>query len=213
MPYCPNCGAELLGKFCVHCGAPSPLESASSPLSGDEAAWDNGFDDSRYDRNANPYATGTQSRNNGAYYGEDAPEIPRFSESWFVCMKKSFSLEGRASRTEYWGFQLVNIVVAFVFFMSIFAGALLLDATDGIDEIPLWMAGIVALGFFYGLIVCPANWCAHVRRLHDSGRSGWWILITLVPEIGNLVLFILMLWDPTPGPNAYGLPPVRRTEV
>jgi len=46
-----------------------------------------------------------------------------------------------------------------------------------------------------------------VRRLHDTGRSGWWILISFVPFVGSVILLVFMCLDSEPGPNLHGLNP------
>jgi uncharacterized membrane protein YhaH (DUF805 family) len=48
------------------------------------------------------------------------------------------------------------------------------------------------------------HWAVSVRRLHDSDKSGWWLLLGLVPVVGGLIVMILMLLPGTPGPNRYG---------
>jgi len=59
----------------------------------------------------------------------------------------------------------------------------------------------------YTLAVLILGIAVSVRRLHDTGRTGWWLLIVLVPLIGALVLLIFMLIDSQPGQNAYGPSP------
>jgi uncharacterized membrane protein YhaH (DUF805 family) len=60
------------------------------------------------------------------------------------------------------------------------------------------------LGGIYGLAVLIPGLAVAVRRLHDTGRSGWWLLIGLVPLIGAIVLIVFMATDGEPGDNAYG---------
>lgn len=48
---------------------------------------------------------------------------------------------------------------------------------------------------------------AGVRRLHDTGRSGWWLLVSLVPIVGGIILLVLLASAGEPGPNRYGPPP------
>lgn len=112
---------------------------------------------------------------------------------WLIAMKKYVDFSGRARRTEYWMFALFNMIFAVV--------ALVLDSILGtVSEGSVY-------GLFYGLfslaIMLP-TWAVTVRRLHDVGKSGWWILISLVPIIGGIWLFILTISDSQPGENAYG---------
>ena len=67
----------------------------------------------------------------------------------------------------------------------------------------------VLLGL-YSLAVFIPNLAVIVRRLHDQDKSGWWILIALIPLIGGIWLFILYLIDGTPGPNRFGPDPKAR---
>ena len=56
----------------------------------------------------------------------------------------------------------------------------------------------------YSLAVLIPSIAVSVRRLHDIDRTGWWVLIGLIPEIGSIVLFIFALLDDTPGSNRFG---------
>ena len=64
--------------------------------------------------------------------------------------------------------------------------------------------GVGLLSGIYGLAVLIPSLAVTVRRLHDIDRSGWWILIRLVPLIGVIVLLVFALLDGTPGDNQYG---------
>ena len=61
-----------------------------------------------------------------------------------------------------------------------------------------------AIALVYALSAILPSFAVCVRRLHDTNRSGWWILICLVPFIGGIWLLVLMLLDSTPGANQYG---------
>ena len=99
--------------------------------------------------------------------------------------------DGRASRPAYWWW------VLFVVLVSIAANIIGL-ALDGLSVI----SGIV------GLALLLPNLSVSIRRLHDTGRTGWWILIGLVPLIGWIVLLIFYLQPSDPGENQYGPPMV-----
>jgi uncharacterized membrane protein YhaH (DUF805 family) len=62
----------------------------------------------------------------------------------------------------------------------------------------------VGLSFLYGLAVFIPHMAVFARRLHDTGRSGWWWLTVLIPFLGVLVLFLYLLEDSQPGDNQYG---------
>jgi uncharacterized membrane protein YhaH (DUF805 family) len=112
-----------------------------------------------------------------------------FSESIRTCLTKYVVLSGRAERSEYWWFSLFAILVyvAAMLLKNVLPfglGTYLYPATQLALFLPLWGAG--------------------VRRLHDTGRSGWWLLITLIPIVGSLLLPVWLVGGSTPGPNTFG---------
>jgi uncharacterized membrane protein YhaH (DUF805 family) len=102
-----------------------------------------------------------------------------------------FNFQGRARRSEYWWFYLFYVIVILV--LSVLAGAL---GDAGV------IFGVLYLVFLLGTIIPML--AAGVRRLHDTGRSGWWILIGLIPLVGAIVLLIFFVGDSQAGPNQYG---------
>ena len=105
---------------------------------------------------------------------------------YFEVLKKYAVFGGRARRKEYWYFQL--------FYILIFIVIVIIDdviSGDGLLLIPYCLAMLIPQ-----LAVC-------VRRLHDSGKSGWWILISFVPLV-SIVLLVFMVQDSQPGENQYG---------
>ena len=99
------------------------------------------------------------------------------------------NFSGRARRREYWMFFLCNLLVAI--------------ACMAVDVGLVMTVGIGFLNLLYSLAVIIPGVAVTVRRLHDTGRSGWWILIALVPVVG-LVLLVFMCLDSQPGSNHYG---------
>lgn len=114
--------------------------------------------------------------------------------NWYLMVLKKYAeFNGRSRRTEYWMFQLINFVIYIVLYGAGFA-----LMKSGIGYILLVICLIYALAIIIpSLAVC-------VRRLHDTGKSGWWILIGLIPIIGGIVLLIFMVLDSEPGSNQYG---------
>ena len=115
---------------------------------------------------------------------------------WLAAMKKYVDFSGRARRKEYWMFALFNFIFAIV--------AIILDNIFGtaIEN--------VGYGIFYSLFALAVflpSLAVLVRRLHDVGKSGWFILIGLIPIIGGIWLLILMVTDGQPGENKYGANP------
>src|SRR5947209_2955356 len=114
--------------------------------------------------------------------------------SWYLEVLKKYAVfSGRARRMEYWMFVLFNIIILIVL--------ALIDYLTGTFS-P--RAGVGLLGGLYSLVVLVPSLAVTVRRLHDTGRTGWWILIGLIPVIGNIVLLIFMVLDSEPGANEYG---------
>lgn len=96
---------------------------------------------------------------------------------------------GRAKRSEFWSFAIVDTIIR----IALFVLAL---------QVSWWLLALLSL---YGLVVFIPGWAVTVRRLHDTGRSGWWLLLSLVP-LGVLVLFIFYLMG-SDGDNEYGPEP------
>jgi uncharacterized membrane protein YhaH (DUF805 family) len=111
-----------------------------------------------------------------------------FIESIQTCYKKFFDFSGRASKSEYWWFQLYNAIIYVLSF--VFQGdlVLLLSILIIVNLIPVYAVG--------------------VRRIHDSDKSGWFVLISLIPLIG-LYIFVLLLQDGSKGKNRFGAKPKK----
>jgi uncharacterized membrane protein YhaH (DUF805 family) len=110
---------------------------------------------------------------------------------WYLqALSKYAEFSGRASRKEYWMFQLLNVLIVFV-----------LGVMDGMTGFR--SMGLSALLLVYCLATVLPGLAVLVRRLHDINRSGWWVLVSLVP-FGGLVLLIFACLDSDPGPNQYG---------
>jgi uncharacterized membrane protein YhaH (DUF805 family) len=102
---------------------------------------------------------------------------------------------------EYWYFVLFNILVSIV--LAGIDGLLFGTLDSGM--------GVGLLSGIYGLAILIPSLAVSVRRLHDIDRSGWWILIALVPLIGTIVLLVFALLEGTAGPNRYGPNPKEAT--
>jgi uncharacterized membrane protein YhaH (DUF805 family) len=117
--------------------------------------------------------------------------------NWYLAaLKKYADFSGRARRKEYWFFVLFNIIISIV-----------LTICDVVIGTYNSGAGIGLLSGIYTLAILLPGIGVTVRRLHDTGRSGWWILIIFVPLVGAIVLLIFMFLDSHPGTNAYGPSP------
>ena len=112
---------------------------------------------------------------------------------YFEVLKKYAVFGGRARRKEYWYFVLFNALIGIV-----------LAIVDGVTGTLVPGAGIGLLGGLYSLAVFIPGFAVTVRRLHDTGKSGWWLLIFLVPLVGVIVFLVFMVKDSQPGENQYG---------
>lgn len=113
-----------------------------------------------------------------------------FSEAISACFSKYATFSGRSPRSEYWFWVLFTFVVTIVLH--------LLGAVVGI------LATVLYFVFWVATIV--PSIAVGVRRLHDIDRSGWWLLIALVPIVGWIVLVVFACLPGTPGPNRFGPP-------
>jgi len=108
--------------------------------------------------------------------------------NWYIeVLKKYAEFNGRAHRTEYWMFVLFNIIISL-----------------GIGVVERVVGSPGVLGSLYALAVLIPGIAVSVRRLHDTGRSGLWLLAAFIPVIGFILLLVFMDQDSEPGPNQYG---------
>jgi uncharacterized membrane protein YhaH (DUF805 family) len=120
---------------------------------------------------------------------------------WFLAALKKYAVfSGRAQRSEYWFFALFYLIIAIVLsVLESIVGATTKDTS----------VGLFTSLFFLGMLL--PSLAVTVRRLHDTGRSGFWILIGLLPFIGSIVLLVFTVLDSQPGDNAYGPNPKLAT--
>jgi uncharacterized membrane protein YhaH (DUF805 family) len=111
--------------------------------------------------------------------------------NWYLeVLKKYATFEGRARRSEYWWFTLVNFLIA--------------AALHLVGHVHL-------LVHLYLLAVLIPSLAVGARRLHDTNRSGWWLLIGLIPIIGAIVLLVFFVTPGVTGNNDYGADPKAGT--
>jgi uncharacterized membrane protein YhaH (DUF805 family) len=115
-------------------------------------------------------------------------------EATKACFSKYVTFSGRARRAEYWWFVLATILVSIVLGF--------IDAVIGFGEFGL-LSNIWSLAVFLPTLAVGA------RRLHDTDRSAWWLLIMLLPIIGWIVLIVFYAQRGTDGPNRFGADPLR----
>ncbi len=106
---------------------------------------------------------------------------------YFEVLRKYAVFSGRARRKEYWMFFLFNIII----FIAL-----------GVIESIVGTNSVIAL--FYMLAILLPGLAVTVRRLHDTGKSAWWVLIGLVPLIGPIVMLVFMVKEGQAIDNQYG---------
>lgn len=116
----------------------------------------------------------------------------KFTESVKTVYSKYATFSGRATRSEYWWFVL--------FLYATILCVVLLGVATGIDKPFLALIGIFVALSFIPIVAL------RVRRLHDIGKSGWWIFLGFVPYIGEIILFIFSVMG-SDGENEYGPDP------
>ncbi len=107
-----------------------------------------------------------------------------FQDAIKTCFSKYADFKGRALRSEYWWFWLFTVLVSV-----------------GLSMISETLGGLFYLGVLLPLLAAAA------RRLHDTDRTGWWLLIGFIPLIGALVLIYFTTQAGSATDNAYGPPP------
>jgi uncharacterized membrane protein YhaH (DUF805 family) len=109
-----------------------------------------------------------------------------------VVLENYANFTGRARRAEFWWYFLANVLISIVFNI--------IDAVLGLGM----GGGIGVLGVIYSLAVLVPGLAVGVRRLHDTDKSGWWLLLALIPIVGIIVLIVFWATEGPPGVNRYG---------
>jgi len=118
--------------------------------------------------------------------------------NWYLNVFKKYAVfSGRASRTEYWMFTLFSMIFSIIAILMdyVFHDTMHLYHTTSVIHFPI---------FWYSLISFLPGLAVAVRRLHDIGKTGWMLLIALIPIIGAIWLIVLMVEDSNSGENKYG---------
>ena len=112
-----------------------------------------------------------------------------FTQAVSTCLSRYVTFNGRARRSEYWWFYLFTVILYAIAF-----------AIDEAIRTP-------TLALIVGLALLLPALAAGIRRLHDTGRSGWWLLISLIPIVGAIILIVFLASDTANAPNQYGPEP------
>lgn len=127
--------------------------------------------------------------NRQSVYGWQRMATP--GEAW-VNFWTRWDFEGRASRSEYWFMALLLFVFGVGLHFLLF---IILASSPAV---------IQALSWFISLAFTIPSVCLIGRRLHDSGNSGWWVWLLLLPIVGWIALFVFLVLPSDPRPNRYG---------
>ena len=110
--------------------------------------------------------------------------------NWYLeVLKKYATFSGRARRTEFWMFALINFII---------------NTVLNIIQRSTGSTAVLVISSLYGLAVLIPGIAVTVRRLHDTGRSGGWWWLVLIPIVGWIILIVWCAQDSQPGPNQYG---------
>ena len=142
-----------------------------------------------------------------ANFGNTSGSDITFSNVLGVIRSKYASATGRASLREYWFFYLWNIIIgvggwiAFIVLAGILSAIMGQNSSQGVTAF-LFLALIVV---FLALVIPSIT--AAIRRLHDTGKSGVYLLLGLVPFVGGIIVLVLLAMPSQVGPNQYGPQP------
>lgn len=117
--------------------------------------------------------------------------------NWFldVMKNKYATFTGRARRKEFWMYFLVVAIIEI-------ALSIILSILGLIGGVFVIIGSFITV--LFGLAIIIPTLALWMRRLHDTGKSGWWLLINIIPVVGSIVLLIFALLDSQPGDNKYG---------
>ena len=116
--------------------------------------------------------------------------------NWYLEVLMKYAVfRGRACRTEYWMFVLFNVIFAIT--------ALVIDKLSGLATESVESGPVYSL---YVLATLVPSLAVSARRLHDTGKSGWYLLLGLIPCVG-IILLVFMITPGNIGANEYGEDP------
>lgn len=114
--------------------------------------------------------------------------------SYFIeAYKRAFDFSGRSRRKEYWMFVLFYAIALIILTI--------------LDRVLFGDSEIAVLSLIFTLVSAIPSISITVRRLHDIGKSGWWILLSLIPFVGGIILFVFTVLDSQHGSNKWGTNP------
>ena len=184
--YCGRCGKQIADNqnYCPYCGSSTSNANNSSS-----------------DFNLSSYV------NNPSYsYANEPVKNYNLFSAYKEMFKKYAKFDGRSRRSEYWYAGLANFIIMMVAYIILFVPMItdLVNYGEPTETTAAIMAvsGLVLMIYAFAVMIpCLA---LGVRRLHDIGKSGWFMLISLIPYVGSIILIVFMATDSQSGPNQYG---------
>ena len=123
-----------------------------------------------------------------------------FSQAVKTCFSKYATFSGRARRSEFWRFAQLILIISFLLgFIPVIIRFFILDFIIKMLEILAWLVFLIP------------SLAVSARRLHDIGKSGWWLLLGFIPIAGPIVLLVWFCTDSQPGENQWGANPKETT--
>ncbi|MBQ9236718.1 MAG: DUF805 domain-containing protein [Prevotella sp.] len=129
-----------------------------------------------------------------------------FKEAVSTCFSKYATFSGRARRSEYWWWYLFTV-------LSYIVVVLALGVVSFIAKNPAPLLLATPVIWILSLAYLLPGLAVSVRRMHDIGKSGWMLLIGIIPVIGAIILLVFCLTDSQPGDNQYGHNPKLKGEA
>ena len=130
---------------------------------------------------------------------------------WMILpLKRYADFSGRSRRKEYWMYSLGIAIVYILFFVVLFGamGASTDASTGEVGMVGSMFAGTAGIAFLiFILAILIPSLAVQVRRFHDQDKSGWFVLLNLIPYVGGIIVLVMMCLEGTKGPNRFGPDP------
>ena len=132
-------------------------------------------------------------------YADSNVEGLNFFDSIKICFKKTFIYQDRASRSEFWYFSLIYTILSIPIYIY--------ENSYDPTEKNLYIISVICV-----IILFLPGIAVQIRRMHDINKSGWFILLNLVPFIGSIIVLVMLIEKGTLGKNRFGEYPLKLIE-